>query len=126
MILGSERRGAPDGPAFNPDTGQGYVPQRDGDYAPARRAGRVVVPLIAEVFGGLSPHPTRFLRQLSRVAAKYATRDSTRYSRCARTFRTFHGQRISHAIVMTDALNIQLGILKFKKHGPIARPRRDA
>ena len=91
-------------------------------YAPARRAGRVVVPLIAEVFGGLSPHPTRFLRQLSRVAAKYATRDSTRYSRCARTFRTFHGQRISHAIVMTDALNIQLGILKFKKNGPIVRP----
>ena len=27
----------------------------------------------------------------------------------------FHGQRISHGIVMTDALNIYDGILKLKK-----------
>ena len=128
MILGNERRGAPDGPAFDPDTGQGHVPQRDGDYKPARLAGRVTIPLIAEVFGGLTPHPTRFLRQLSRIAAKFKTRDSTQYSRCARSFRTFHGQRISHAIVMTDALNIHLwaSSLKFKKNGPIAHPRRAA
>ena len=72
-----------------------------------------------------TPHAS-FASQLSRIAAKFKTRDSTQYSRCARSFRTFHGQRISHAIVMTDALNIHLGILKFKKHGPIARPRRDA
>ena len=37
------------------------------------------------------------------------------YTRCARTFRQYHGQRISHAIVMTDALNIHDGILKLKK-----------
>ena len=61
------------------------------------------------------PHPARFLRQLSRVAAKHATRDSTKYTRCARTFRQYHGQRISHAIVMTDALNIHDGTLKLKK-----------
>lgn len=30
--------------------------------------GKKVVAPIAEAFGGLSPHPTRFLRQLSRVA----------------------------------------------------------
>ena len=35
--------------------------------------------------------------------------------RCARSFRQYHGQRISHAIVMTDALNIYDGILKLKK-----------
>jgi hypothetical protein len=34
---------------------------------------------------------------------------------CARSFRQYHGQRISHAIVMTDALNIHDGILKLKK-----------
>ena len=41
--------------------------------------------------------------------------DSTKYTRCARSFRQYHGQRISHAIVMTDALNIYDGILKLKK-----------
>ena len=40
---------------------------------------------------------------------------STKYTRCARSFRQYHGQRISHAIVMTDALNIYDGILKLKK-----------
>ena len=34
---------------------------------------------------------------------------------CARSFRQYHGQRISHAIVTTDALNIHDGILKLKK-----------
>ena len=67
----------------------------------------------------------------SRVAAKHATRDSTKYTRCARSFRQYHGQRISHAIVMTDALNIHeviqksiylsiLSILKLKKDGSAA------
>ena len=49
------------------------------------------------------------------MAAKHTTRDSTKYTRCARSFRKFHGQRISHGIVMTDALNIYDGILKLKK-----------
>ena len=35
-------------------------------------------------------------------------------NRCARSFRQYHGQRISHAIVMTDALNIHDGILRLK------------
>ena len=62
-----------------------------------------------------TPH-TRFLRQLARVAAKHATRDSTEYTRCARSFWQYHGQRISQAIVkMTDALNIHEGTLKLKK-----------
>ena len=37
------------------------------------------------------------------------------HTKCARSYRKFHGQRISHAIVMTDALNIHEGILKLKK-----------
>jgi len=56
-----------------------------------------------------------FLRQLSRVAAKHTTRDSTKYGRSARRFSEHHGQRISHAIVMTDALNICEGTTKLKK-----------
>ena len=74
-----------------------------------------------EVFGGLTPHATRFLRQLSRVAAKHTSRDSTKYGRLARSFSEHHGQRISHAIVMTDALNICDGITKLKKRTLIQR-----
>ena len=115
MIYGTAARGLPtDGP-FDEDTGLGFVPQRSGHYSDALARGKKVIALVAEVFGGLSPHPARFLRQLSRVAAKHTTRDSTKYTRCARSFRQYHGQRISHAIVMTDALNIHEGILKLKK-----------
>ena len=57
----------------------------------------------------------RFLVHLSRVAAKHTTRDSTKYGRSARSFSEHHGQRISHAIVMTDALNICEGTTKLKK-----------
>ena len=72
-------------------------------------------PAASEVFGGLSPRPTRLLRQVSRVAAKHTTRDSTKHTKCACSYRKFHGQRISHTIVMMDALNIHDGILKLKK-----------
>ena len=37
------------------------------------------------------------------------------YGRSARSFSEHHGQRISHAIVMTDALNICEGTTKLKK-----------
>ena len=60
---------------------------------------------------------------IARVAAKHTTRDSTKYARCARSFRQHHGQRISHAVVMTDALNVHEGTLKLKK---LALQRRAA
>ena len=115
MNLGTKQRGLPSDALHDPDTGAGFVRERKGHYDDAVKRGKKFIALISEVFGGLSPHPTRFLRQLSRVAAKHATRDSTKYTKCARSFRKFHGQRISHAIVMTDALNIHEGILKLKK-----------
>jgi len=115
MILGTKRRGNPNDEPFDHDTGEGYVEQRDGDCVDARKRGKQIIPLIAEVFGGLSPHAARFLRQLSRVAAKHTSRDSTKYGRLARSFSEHHGQRISHAIVMTGALNICDGIGKLKK-----------
>ena len=115
MIYGSATRGLPTDGLFDEDTGQGFVPRRLGHYSDALARGKKVIALIAEVFGGLSPHPARFLRQLARVAAKHTTRDSTKYARCARSFRQHHGQRISHAVVMTDALNVHEGTLKLKK-----------
>ena len=115
MNYGTKQRGLPSDDLHDPDSGVGFVRERRGHYDDALKRGKKVIALIAEVFGGLSPHPTRFLRQLSRVAAKHASRDSTKYTKCARSYRKFHGQRISHAIVMTDALNIHEGILKLKK-----------
>ena len=79
------------------------------------RHGLSGIPLITEVFGGISPQPARFLRQLSRVAAKHTTQDRTKYTRCARSYRTYHGQCISHAIVITDAHHIGEEIHNFKK-----------
>ena len=55
--------------------------------------------------------PARFL---SRVAAKHTTQDRTKYTRCARSYRTYHGQCISHAIVITDAHHIGEEIHNFK------------
>ena len=77
MIYGSATRGLPTDGLFDEDTGQGFVPRRLGHYSDALARGKKVIALIAEVFGGLSPHPARFLRQLARVAAKHTTRDST-------------------------------------------------
>ena len=52
MILGNKQRSARGEPDFDPDTGEGYVTPRDGECDPARHAGRCVIPLIGEVFGG--------------------------------------------------------------------------
>ena len=126
MILGTNRRGNPNGEPFDHETGEGYVAQRDGDYVDARQRGKQTIPLIAEVFGGLTPHSARFLRQLSRVAAKHTSRDSTKYGRLARSFSdtpsaTASASRTPSAIVMTDALNICDGITKLKKRTLIQR-----
>ena len=60
--------------------------------------------------------------QLSRVAAQHATRDTTKYTKCAASYLTFHLQRISYAIVMTDALSITREILRLKKIAYGLRP----
>ena len=92
----------------------GWLPAHGRASADSLRRKRVI-PLITEVFGGIRPQPARFLRQLSRVAAKHTTQDRTKYTRCARSYRTYHGQCISHAIVITDAHHIGEEIHNFKK-----------
>ena len=46
--------------------------------------------------------------------------DTTKYTNCAASYLTYHSQRISYAIVMTDALSITREILRLKKiaYGP--------
>jgi len=56
-----------------------------------------------------------FICSSTRFNTSECTRDSTKYGRSARSFSEHHGQRISHAIVMTDALNICEGTTKLKK-----------
>ena len=80
------------------------------------------MPLIAEVFGGLAPQGARFLVQLACTAAKFTTKDNTKYTRATRSFLTHHGRRISHAIVITGAQSIMNEILKLKKSALTARP----
>ena len=63
-------------------------------------ASRSSRPLIAEVFGGLAPHGYRFLTQLSRVAAEHAARDTTKYTKCAASYLTYHSQRARSASCM--------------------------
>jgi len=41
------------------------VPERRGHYHDALSRGKNAIALVAEVFEGLTPHATRFLRQLS-------------------------------------------------------------
>ena len=63
MIYGTKQRGLPSDDLHDPDSGVGFVRERRGHYDDALKRGKKVIALIAEVFGGLSPHPTRFLRQ---------------------------------------------------------------
>ena len=56
------------------------------------------------------------------MAAKHTTRDTTKYTKCAAAYLTYHSQRISHAIVMTDALSITREILHLKKTAYGLRP----
>ena len=86
MIPGNKQLGMPGDGAFDHKTGRGFVKQRDGH---ALRRGKQVIPLIAEVFGGMAPHGYHFLVQLSRVAAKHTTRDTTKYTKCAASYLTF-------------------------------------
>ena len=125
LIYGSTARGLEGDPPHDSETGRGRVPGRDGHYRDALKRGKKVIALIAEVFGGLTPHAARFLRQLSRVAAKHAARDQRATAswrqhdvqqECALIPRVPRAAHLrSHAVVMTDALGIHDGLLKFKK-----------
>ena len=56
------------------------------------------------------------------MAAKHTTRDTTKDTKCAAAYLTYHSQHISHAIVMTDALSITREILHLKKTAYGLRP----
>ena len=102
-LRGSGRR---DDPLHSHATGEGFVASRPGDYADALRRRMRVIPLIHEVFGGLEARAAHFLYQLADVAARPGARDSTRYTRCARSFVQYHMQRISLGIIIGGAVGM--------------------
>ena len=112
-ILGCKRRGRrADGP-LNHDTGRGFVPRTDGQYADALRKGNRVVTMIVESHGGITPHALSYVGYLSGRARSARARDSTVYGRSRtspRSFYTHHLQRISLAAQLGNAKAIRMSI----------------
>ena len=83
QIMGCKARGLPSDPPLNHATGEGWVHAHIGDYAdPLTNKNNVVIPLIAETFGGLGRELVRTLKFLARSAGNIARgRDSTDYGR---------------------------------------------
>ena len=110
-VLGLRRRGRP-GKAFDPETGQGYVPRVRGDYHDAIHIKRAtVILLLVEIFGGISPQAVAHIGHLA-MRAK-GGRDTTRYGHSrtsARSYFVHHTQRISLAAVLQDARAIRRSI----------------
>ena len=79
-ILGCRRRGRKHDPAFNHWTGRGRVDEQRGDYFDALFVKKSrVIPMIIEVFGGITPHALAHVSHLAKRARGKSARDSTRY-----------------------------------------------
>ena len=98
-VLGRRERGAANGKAFCPTTGEGYAAEVHGDYARTRRLGITVTLLLVEAFGGLGADLVQLLERASAIreerleAAEY---DEATWS--TRKFIPFVTQRISVAL----------------------------
>ena len=110
-VLGVRGRGRAGDPHYDHDTGQGRVARRDGPYHDAIAVkNNQVVPILIETFGGFGTFLVKLLSFLSRRAKdKKRGRDGTKYSRMrpGASFWTHHSRRISSAVVMTNAANIE-------------------
>ena len=95
-VLGRRERGAANGKAFCPTTGEGYAAEVHGDYARTRRLGITVTLLLVEAFGGLGADLVQLLERASAIreerleAAEY---DEATWS--TRKFIPFVTRRIS-------------------------------
>ena len=103
-VLGREQRGSPDGPAFSPLTGQGYVAAAGAPYDRARRHGATVAPLLFETFGGWGPETVALLRRATEARGnklRGSEYDDTSWS--ARTWMGFTAQRVACALARAVA-----------------------
>ena len=96
---------------FDHTTGKGYVQERRGDYYDALvvKKGRVI-PMIIEVFGGITSHALAHIGHLARRAKGKQSRDATKYGRSRTSTKSFfvhHTQRMSLAAQLHDAIAIR-------------------
>ena len=75
-------------------------------YDAALRAGHDVNPLVMEVFGGFHPDAVKLIDSLARKHGARLGRDSLSAPWCARSFKSFHTQRISVALHLVAAEEI--------------------
>ena len=119
MFLGCKGKGTlgVDRP-FNHTTKVGSVKEQTGDYEDALRNKKaLVIPMILEAFGGISPHSLHFIRRLALRAKGARARDSTVYggsSTSAKSFFVHHTQQLAAAAQVGDAKGIRKKITKMK------------
>ena len=107
MVLGVEGRGRQgDGP-LDHWTGKGWVKPKVGQYTPALRRRKFVLPVIVERgFSGKDNHTKRHIRKLGDMAVGAGATDRTAYGRhrgSTRSFVTHHTQQISKACIVAGA-----------------------
>ena len=98
-------------PAFNHATGKGFVAEAKGDYYDALVVKKSrVIPVIIEVYGGITPHTLAHIGHLARRAKGKGARDSTKYGLSRTSTKSFfahHTQRIALAAQLHDAIAIR-------------------
>ena len=96
----------------------GSVKERTGDYDDALSNKKaLVIPMILEAFGGISPHSLHFIRRLALRAKGARARDSTVYgasSTSAKSFFVHHTQQLAAAAQVGDAKGIRKKITEMK------------
>ena len=111
--VGLKQRGTVDHGDFRPDTGRGYVPARDGDYAQALGLGHEVLVLVFETFGGFDQTVERLLKRMAgAVGNKLSKRQYDETTWSARSWLSFQSQKLSVAlhIAMAWELGAELGL----------------
>jgi len=94
------------------DNGRGYVASAPGDYRDARIKGNTVIPLIIEIFGGVTAHGRRAIRHLAKRAETKGN-DGTIYgtSRTStRDFYTHHLRRLALKAMVGNAKAVRRAI----------------
>ena len=119
QVLGCKARGVlgKDKP-FCHKTGKGSVKARDGEYYDALRNRKaMVIPMIVEAFGGISPHALNFIGRLAARAKGARARDGTVYGRSrtsAKSFFKHHTQQLAAAAQVGDAKAIRRKVTEGK------------
>ena len=119
MVLGVKGRGRQSDGPLNHWTGKGWVKSKDGQYTPALRRRKFVLPVIVERgFSGKDNHTKAHIRKLGDTAAGAGATDRTAYGRhrgSTRSFVTHHTQQISKACIVGSTAAIVKKVTQLKR-----------